>query len=203
MQSDIMAKYDGGEQYKYPNSDVLINKVNIRIQKDLDNYEADVTAIRLLELFESSPSTAFNLEHLQLIHRHIFQDVYEWAGELRQVDIKKGNSYFGNWALMPNYIKKELAKIEKENYLRGLQPEQFTLRLAHYMSEINSAHPFLEGNGRTQRAFCAQLAEQAGYYVDFGLVEPEEMITIMIASFNGDEIPLAQVLTRITAVIEN
>lgn len=197
-----MSKYIGGEHYKYPGTEVLINKANIRTQEDLDAFEADATAVRLFELMEHPIVGAFNLLHLQAIHRHVFQDVYEWAGELRQADIQKGGSHFGNWGLIPKYLTKKLDKISKESFLQNLTPELFIPRLAHFMSEINAAHPFIEGNGRTQRAFCSQLAYEAGYFVDFELVEQEEMINVMIASFNGDEDPLAKVLERITAIIE-
>jgi cell filamentation protein len=197
-----MSKYKGGDRFKYPSSEVLINKADIRDQADLDSFEADVTAVRLLELMEHPIAGAFDLAHLKAIHHHIFQDVYGWAGELRQADIQKSGSYFGNWGLIPAYLTKKLDQIKNENFLKNVSPETFILRLAHYMSEINSAHPFLEGNGRSQRAFCSQLAEQAGYFIDFELVEQEEMISVMIASFNGNETPLANLLERITAIIE-
>jgi cell filamentation protein len=197
-----MPKYQGGDFYKYPGTEVLINKLDIRTQEDLDIIEADFTAVRLLELVDSPVPGVFDLLHLQTIHRHIFQDIYSWAGELRQADIQKGTSYFGNWRLVPSYLNKKLKQIENENFLRNLSPENFIDRLAHFMSEINSAHPFIEGNGRTQRAFCSQLADQAGYFIDFDLVGREEMIHVMISSFNGDEGPLAKVLERTASVIE-
>jgi cell filamentation protein len=197
-----MSKYAGGERYKYPGTEVLINKADIRIQDDLDSFEADATAVRLLELIEHPVEGFFDLSHLQAIHHYIFQDVYEWAGELRQADIQKGSSYFGNWSLISPYLNKKLGQIAAENFLKNTFPENFIVRLAHYMAEINSAHPFLEGNGRVQRAFCSQLADQAGYFVDFELVEQKEMIAVMIASFNGDEYPLAKLLERITAIVE-
>lgn len=197
-----MPKYAGGERFKYPGTEVLINKAGILTQEALDAFEADVTAVRLIELLDSPIKGDFDLPHLQAIHRHVFQDVYDWAGELRQVDIQKGSSKFGNWSLVPSYLNKELKKISKDNFLIGTSPEKFIPALAHYLSEINSAHPFLEGNGRVQRAFCSQLAEQAGYFIDFKQIDRDEMINVMITSFNGDEKPLATMLENITSIIE-
>lgn len=197
-----MPKYARGERFKYPGTEVLINKADIRTQEALDAFEADVTAVRLIELLDSPINGNFDLLHLQAIHRHIFQDVYDWAGELRQVDIQKGGSKFGNWALVPSYLDKKLKKIAKQNYLLNLPPETFIPAITHYLSEINSAHPFLEGNGRVQRAFCSQLAEQAGYFIDFEQIDRDQMISVMIDSFNGDEKPLANLLERITSIIE-
>lgn len=148
-----MPKYAGGERFKYPETEVLINKADIRTQNALDTFEAGVTAVRLIKLLDSPIPGTFDLAHLQAIHRHIFQDVYDWAGELRQVDIQKGGSKFGNWALVSNYLDKELKKIAKQNYLLNLPPEDFIPAIVHYLSEINSAHPFLEGNG-VGRGLC-------------------------------------------------
>ena len=69
------------------------------------------------------------------------------------------------------------------------------------MGEINATHPFREGNGRTQRVFCALLAEQAGYFLDFESVDQVQMYRVMIACFNGNAEPLAALLLDITSII--
>jgi len=197
-----MSRYEGSDHYIDPDTGVLINKAGIRDQEALDAFEADVTAVRMLELIENPVGGCFDLVHLRAIHKHLFQDVYEWAGELRDVDISRGTSHFGNWALIGPYLQSQLAKIPLENYLRDSSPEHFTRQLAFYMSEINAAHPFREGNGRTQRAFCSQLAEQAGYFIDFEQVSQEEMYAVMIAAFNANLQPLTNLLDRVTSIIE-
>ena len=197
-----MSRYDGSDSYTYPDSEVLRNKANLRDQAALDAFEADATAIRLLELIEHPIGGRFDLAHLQAIHHHLFQDVYDWAGQLRTVDVSKGSSRFGNCGLIESYLKQQLAKLSGDNFLIGLQPGSFIQRLAYYMGEINAAHPFREGNGRVQRAFCAQLAEQAGYFIDFDEVSREEVYAAMIASFQGNNKPLESLLERIVALIE-
>lgn len=197
-----MSRYDGSDSYTYPGSEILINKADLHDQAALDAFEADATAIRLLELIACPIQGKFDLAHLLAMHHHLFQDVYDWAGQLRTVDISKGSSRFGSCGMIEAYLDQQLAKISSENFLLGLPPEVFIRRLAYYMGEINAAHPFREGNGRVQRAFCAQLAEQAGYFMDFDEVGREEMYTAMIASFHGDNKPLESVLGRISAIIE-
>lgn len=197
-----MSRYDGPDSYTYPDSEVLKNKADLFDQAALDAFEADATAIRLLEMIEHPIQGNFDLAHLKAIHHHLFQDVYDWAGQLRTVDISKGNSRFGNCGMIEGYLKLQLAKIAGENFLIGFPPTRFIERLAHYMGEINAAHPFREGNGRVQRAFCAQLAEQAGYFMDFDEVSREEMYAAMIASFHGDNKLLVSLLGRISAIIE-
>lgn len=197
-----MSRYDGSDSYTYPDSDVLKNKGNLTRQDALDAFEADATAIRLLEISEHPIQGKFDLAHLQAIHFHIFQDVYDWAGQLRTVDISKGSSRFAHWGMIQDYLGRQLDKLPAERFLKNLPPDEFVKRLAFYMGEINAAHPFREGNGRVQRAFCAQLAEQAGYFISFDEAGRNETLNAMIASFHGDQKPLIALLESITAEIE-
>ena len=75
--------------YCYPNSNVLINKLGIKDKDKLSVIERKLTMLRLLELFEKPIYGKFDLRHLQSIHGYIFQDVYEWSGKIRTVDIAK------------------------------------------------------------------------------------------------------------------
>ncbi len=84
------------DPYVYPGTTVLKNIPGIRNQEILDRFEADRVAQRSLELIECPLSGLFDIDHLQGIHRYLFQDVYEWAGVFRTVDIAKGNSYFAH-----------------------------------------------------------------------------------------------------------
>jgi cell filamentation protein len=196
-----MSRYDAVDDYVYPGTTVLRNKAGIQDQTALDAFEADATAVRMLELLEQPLEGRFDFAHLCAIHRHLFQDVYEWAGEIRTVDISRDTSRFANMALIERYLGGVLGRLPAENWLRGLQPEPFVARLAHYMGEINATHPFREGNGRTQRVFCALLAEQAGYFIDFESVDQAQMYRVMIANFNGNDKPLEALLMNITSII--
>lgn len=197
-----MTRYDGADAYVYPATEVLRNRADIRDAAALDAFEADVTAVRMLELIERPIEGRFDLVHLCAIHRHLFQDVYDWAGELRTVDISKAGSRFANCGQIESYLGRQLRQLAAENFLRGSAPEAFVGRMAHYMGEINATHPFREGNGRVQRSFCAQLADQAGYFLDFESVDQATMYRVMIASFHGDEQPLGELLNQITAILE-
>jgi cell filamentation protein len=80
-------------RYCYPNSDVLINKLNIREQDKLYTFERRLTMLRLLELMDNPIRGQFDFRHLKEIHAYIFQDIYDWAGKVRTVDIAKGNMF--------------------------------------------------------------------------------------------------------------
>lgn len=196
-----MSRYDAVDDYVYPGTTVLRNKADIQDQIALDAFEADATAVRMLELLEQPIAGSFDFAHLCAIHRHLFQDVYDWAGEIRTVDISRDTSPFANASRIESYLGGVLTKLPAENWLRGLLPDPFVAQLAHYMGEINATHPFREGNGRTQRVFCALLAEQAGYFIDFESVDQTQMYRVMIASFNGDAAPLEALLLNITSII--
>jgi cell filamentation protein len=192
-----MSRYDADDVYCIPGTAVLKNKAGITDQDQLDEYEGDFTAIRLLELTQSPVEGSFDLAHLCKIHQYLFQDVYEWAGEVRSVDIIRGESRFCNVRHIQSYSSTVFSALAAEKYLVNLEPEVFANRLAHYLSEINAIHPFREGNGRVQRLFISQLAEQAGYTLDYSALDQAELYPVMQESFLGNVKPLADLILKI------
>ena len=144
------------DPYCYPGTNVLRNIENIRDAEELTAFERSAAANRMEMLPDDFPITP---DGYRAIHRYIFQDVYDWAGEYRDVDIARTDDLF---CLVP-YIAPELAKrfeaIRRENSLRGLSIEDFATRAAEHAIEL----PFREGNGRALRAFLFVLARQAGH----------------------------------------
>ena len=192
-----MSRYDADDVYCIPGTAVLKNKSGITNQGLLDEYEADFTAIRILELAHTPVEGRFDLAHLCKIHAYLFQDVYEWAGEIRSVDVIRGGSRFCNVRQIQSYSNTVFNALAAENYLNSLEPTAFASRLAHYLSEINAIHPFREGNGRVQRIFISQLAKQAGYTLDYSTLGQEEVYPVMQASFLGNAQPLAELILKI------
>ena len=192
-----MSRYDADDVYCIPGTAVLKNKAGITDQEQLDEYEGDFTAIRLLELTQNPVEGSFDLTHLCKIHQYLFQDVYEWAGEVRSVDIIRGESRFCNVRHIQSYSNTVFSAIATEKYLVNLEPKVFSNRLAHYLSEINAIHPFREGNGRVQRLFISQLAEHAGYSLDYSALDQAELYTVMQESFLGNIQPLADLIFKI------
>ena len=194
-----MSRYDADDVYCIPGTAVLKNKAGITDQEQLDEYEGDFTAIRLLELTQNPVEGSFDLAHLCKIHQYLFQDVYEWAGEVRTVDIIRGDSRFCNVRQIQSYSTTVFSALAAEKYLLNLEATVFAKRLAYYLSEINAVHPFREGNGRVQRLFISQLAEHAGYSLDYSALEQAELYPVMQASFLGNEQPLADLIFKIIA----
>ncbi|MBP0618258.1 Fic/DOC family protein [Jiella mangrovi] len=175
----------------YPGTSVLRNKAELQDADALDEFELSMFYTRAEEPL---PSGALDYPHYRALHHHLFQDVYEWAGQPRTIRIGKG----GNWFCYPEYIASEMARIFNElaadNYLVGLSRAAFAAKAAHILAEINAVHPFREGNGRTQLTFLTILAEHAGFTVDMDVLDPDRVMQAMIASFSGDESALAALI---------
>ncbi|MCC8086407.1 MAG: Fic family protein [Clostridium sp.] len=185
--------------YCYPNSDVLINKLNIHDTDKLLEVERKLTMLRLMDLLEKPISGKFDLEHLRNIHKYIFQDIYPWAGKIRTVDIAKSNM-FCKVQFIEMQAKEIFGTLQKDDYLKQLSKEKFAKRAAYYFSEINALHPFREGNGRTQRELIRQLACESGYILHFAAITETEMMEASIDSFVCDYKKMEALFTKIIEV---
>ncbi len=154
--------------YCYPGTDVLRNKEDIRNRNELERFERLATARRLETLPHNLPITVASYRE---IHRYMLQDVYDWAGEYRTVDTGRTGP-FCKAEYIDRYMDARFAAINADDNLRGLTPEQFAARAAEHICELNAIHCFLDGNGRTQRAFLEILAGQAGHEIDLACVDP-------------------------------
>src|SRR5437016_6530666 len=109
------------DPYVYPGTTILKNIPGIRNQKTLDRFEADRVGQRSLELIENPLSGLFGVVHLQRIHRYLFQDVYEWAGHFRTVDIAKGKSFFAHVPYIRSTLEGLFARLRSEEHTSELQ----------------------------------------------------------------------------------
>jgi cell filamentation protein len=182
------------DPYTYENSTVLVNKLDLRTQAKLDAFEAEISSARAEEPL---PEGALDFSHYKAIHHHLFQDVYDWAGQVRTVRISKG----GNPFCFPENIEDQATELFDDlraaNYLRNLDTQAFSPRAAHFLAELNAIHTFREGNGRSQLTFFALLADHAGHPLNLDKLEAEEMLEAMIASFDGNERKLAAAIERL------
>lgn len=168
--------------YCYPESDVLINKLNIHDLNKLNEAERKLTQLRMNDLIISPAQGNFDLRHLQKIHKYLFQDLYSWAGKIRTVDIAKSNM-FCKVQFIQTQADEIFQKLKSDKYLADLPKDMFIQKIAYYFSEINALHPFREGNGRSQREFVRELAIQQGYVVYFAEISYEEMLEASLDSF--------------------
>ena len=188
---------EGRDPYLYPGLKVMRNRLCIRQAQRLEQAAWERTALRAATI-ELGPLVR-GLPHLCAIHRQLYQDVFDWAGQLREVDIYQGDTRFCHFA----YIEKEgnalLQDLEEESYLVGLALDKFIERLAHYYCEINVLHPFRLGNGMAQRIFFEQLAIHAGYTLDWRDIAVDAWNQANQSGAMGDLSPLRTIFRKVVS----
>ena len=138
-------------------------------------------------LREGLPNVELSADRYRALHHHLFQDVYDWAGQDRTVEIAKGDSLFCLPKFIGAELKKRFAAIKAERFLTQLTAAQFAKQAAEHISELNAIHPFREGNGRTSRALLVALGRHAGHPIEIRRIDPVAWIDASRASFRtGD-----------------
>lgn len=162
------------DPYLEPATGILRNNLGITDQPTLDVAEADLVEARRVQMILRPVKVTGDLRQLQAIHGQLFQDVYDWAGQLRTVDMRKGRDADAEFFMPVSRLESgagfAFAELADEKQLRGLDRDRFVGRLAHHYDQVNYLHPFREGNGRTQRIFWTQIAAAAGYDLDWSKV---------------------------------
>ncbi|MGH3253715.1 MAG: Fic/DOC family protein [Trebonia sp.] len=165
--------YDSEEfldPYLDPETGVLRNLIGARTKKSLEDAEGSLSFARLVQLMHRPPTPTGDLTELRAIHRHLFQDLYDWAGQIRSVDIRKnveGAEFFLPSGMIERASAFAAGELHADDNLRGLDREHFIGRLAYHYDQVNYIHPFREGNGRVQRVFWNRIALAAGWQLDW------------------------------------
>ena len=185
------------DPYLYPELNVMRNRLGIRQAERLPPAAYAFTALRAATL--SLGPLLRGLPHLCAIHQHLYQDIFDWAGDIREMDIYQGDTRFCHFA----YIEKEgnslMQDLEEEGYLVGLEKADFINRLSHYYCEINVLHPFRIGNGIVQRIFFEQLAIHAGYQLDWRGIDPEAWAQANQSGAMGDLSALNTIFSKVVS----
>jgi len=170
MSDDMTDSNDFTDPYLDPQTGLLRNLVGAESKSALDAAEGALAFTRGMQLMDHPPKATGDLDELQAIHRQLFQDVYEWAGQLRTIDLRKnapGAEYFLPVSMIERASVFAAGELRSENMLRGLGRAQFVERLAYHYDAFNYIHPFREGNGRTQRVLWNRIARDAGWQLDW------------------------------------
>lgn len=151
---------------------MLENKLGITDSAELARIEEKISKQKAVEMFESGyleSLEAGTFESLAKIHKYLFDKIYDFAGELRRVNISKGNFRFA--PLM--YLDVALQSIDK-------MPQSTFDEIVEKYVEMNVAHPFREGNGRSTRIWLdLMLKKEIGYVVDWSKVDKEDYLLAM------------------------
>lgn len=169
----------------YEGTTCLINKFDIRDNKQLAVMEAAITFAKTAELERKPIGGNFDFAHYKAIHQYLFEDIYDWAGTVRAVDISKKGTVFVPAKDIESIGDSCFSRLKEKNYFQGYTLEQFCGAITDFYCVTNMLHPFREGNGRTQRIFIAQLIRYAGYDIDFSAIDPDELMIATIQAANG------------------
>jgi fido (protein-threonine AMPylation protein) len=141
--------------FTIPGTGVLKNKLGITDPAALSRAATDSTALRLAELQATPVRGGFDSAHLQAIHHHVFQDLYDWAGELRPID---AGSVPGSQ--VEKSLNSVLDRLSRENQLKGLSAKEWAHSASAYLYDLGAIQPFLAGNEITIHEFLIELARK-------------------------------------------
>lgn len=188
-------KYGTGEDpYCYKNTDVLINKFDIKDTIILEQAETEISELSSASIDFSPPP--YNFVYLQEIHKTLFGDLYSWAGKIRTIGMNKGDTMF----CRPEYIQREADKLFKTfsntNYFQNIPISSLISEVAELYGDLNIIHPFREGNGRSQRILFEHIIVNCGFKISWANVNKEQWIQANIDSVHCDYSLLESIFTR-------
>ena len=181
---------------------VLQNRWGITDPDALAAMEREATVLAAMELVDHPVTRSFDREHLCTLHQRLFGDVYQWAGHMRDNQItlddgariepidrlEKAGTVFASASEIDRRLKALQNPID--NALALEDPDEFAREASYILGEINAIHPFREGNGRVQRLFLQEMAEEAGHEMDFSVIDAPRNIEASEAAMHGSMGPL-------------
>ena len=186
----------------YEGTTCLINKLGIRDEKQLDIVESHISLAKISLLQKNPLQGNFDFEHYKAIHKFLFEDLYDWAGTVRKVNISKKGTSFAKVDEIENMAKACFDRLKKCNFFKDYEFMDFVDGITDFYCVTNSLHPFREGNGRAQRVFLAQLSENAGYEMNFADADVDKLMMATIHAANGVNTYLKETLREIIKPIK-
>ena len=180
--------YDAiNSRYTYKNSSVLKNKLNITTEEKLKEYETKMVALKLASIDKADFKRTYDEEHLKAIHKYLFEDVYDFAGQYRLENITKDNFIFSQYQYIDENIKEVFKKTNIQS-LEDLPFEELIIKLSDFMTDLNVLHPFREGNGRATREFIREFLDKLGFEINWFEIDYNDILRAsMLAVIDDSE----------------
>ena len=169
----------------YPGTTVLINKLEITDEKILKENESFITSTMAAILISKSLKQGFDFGDYKAIHYALFSELYDWAGEIRNISISKTTTTFVAPEQIEELGRNVFSRLKKLRYFVGLSKNELTIEIEDLYNSLNLLHQFREGNGRTQRVFFTQLIRNAGYSIDYSDLNSEFLMISSIQAASG------------------
>ena len=165
---------------------VLINKLGLTDTQTLNVIELRIASLEVDRILKEPLPSSFDLAYHRHLHFQIFHQVYPWAGELRKVDIGKGETLFLPHTQIETEATRLFSDLASDGFLKDFSHEDFCQKAGEYLVRLNHIHPFREGNGRSQRLLISRLAQHAGIQMDWSAVSNESMKRACIEGVMGN-----------------
>ncbi len=194
-----MAVYslEGTQKDCYPDTTVLINKLDIRNQKMLNVAELRIVISMTMKIEKEIKFNNVDFNFYKNLHKQLFDDLYEWAGTVRNINISKKGTVFCNSDDIERIGKLKFDRLKSLNFLKNTPKDQFLDELTELYHDLNMLHPFREGNGRTLRLFITLLVRNAGHNLNFSECDSDMLMIATIKAAQGDLSMLREVFSDI------
>lgn len=180
----------------YPGTSVLVNKFDIRDEAKLSEVESVLVSAHNAEWLSVPKVNTFYFKHYKVIHCFLFSDLYDWAGQVRTVNISKKGTNFCPVENIERQADLIFGRLKEQDRFKGLPHDEFVEEIVDFYCATNYLHPFREGNGRTQRSFLTQFIRNAGYDINWSEMDGD---ILMIATIQATQVVtdlLMQVLSN-------
>lgn len=204
-----MSNYNEDESHNYylDVNEILNEPAASQAQHDYQRQlEYEITSARTYQLERNPIQGKYDLEHLSKIHEYLFRGLYDYAGKVRTDELAKrivapdqATIELGHFQYC-NCIRSDFAsfsqEIHKSNFLKDLDYDEFLEKFTDLYAKLNEIHPFEEGNGRSSKLMMQQLANEAGYFIDYSNVDADEWNYACKRSLSAQEIYIDDALTE-------
>lgn len=160
------------DPYIQKNGEVLKNKLGITNYSELNNAEKDITFTKFLNI-DTTFKAKFDANYLKSIHKHIFEDIFDWAGKFRTVPMYKEELVIPRLSLdyaspkdIPSKLDDVLKRMNSEKWEEIPSLDEKSKLFTQYLTEIWAIHPFRDGNTRTTLTFANQFSKEHGFPLD-------------------------------------
>lgn len=188
---------EGSQKDCYPNTTVLINKLGIQDQSELNSVERQFVLLKSSQAEQETIFKNIDFNFYKELHKQLFGDLYEWAGTVRRMNISKKGTIFCNFKDIERIGTLKFQRLAEQNYLKGLTKSRFIDELTEFYHDMNMLHPFREGNGRTLRLFITLLVRNAGYTLNFSDCDNDLLMIATIKAAQGDFSLLKEVFSEL------
>lgn len=180
----------------YENTTVLKNKFDIRDEQQLDALEQSITSMLIAKAAIEIPFENVDFDFYKNLHKYIFSDIYEWAGNVRKIDMSKKGTNFCSADKIEERGNAIFNRLRKNEFLKRYSDDEFIVEFTDLYCDLNYLHPFREGNGRTQRLFLSMLVDYLGKNLDFSEIDTDVLMIATIKSVSGDIFMLRDIFSE-------